>query len=469
VARKENSNGLRTQHPQVDAPPPPAYFLSLTLSNFRCFGPEQTLDLSDGNGRPARWTVILGDNGVGKTSLLQCLSAMQPRREKIQGQDYFSPLMASHPIAQHFNLLIHTTRYFPSSLPFFARFRVNAHIHYGNKISRPAIGTIVKNYGIEKINSHSIGLNRIEAEEHNIGGLICYGYGASRRMGATSLVDKEETESTASLFSDNAPLINGEEWLLQADYAASKESSLQRQITRQRDQIQAVLVEILPDVTAIQIVEPDKNNLTPRVVVETPYGWVHIQSLSLGYKTLIAWMVDLASRLFERYPKSKNPLAEPAVVLVDEIDLHLHPQWQRKLISSLTEIFPNTQFIVTAHSPLVVQAASDANIVLLRREGDHVVIDNDVKAIEGWRVDQVLTSDLFGLESARPPQLDKAMEERNKILGKARLTKADKARLKELEAEIGELPTGETPEDMEAMDIIRRAAAALKNGQGSAK
>jgi predicted ATP-binding protein involved in virulence len=70
---------------------------------------------------------------------------------------------------------------------------------------------------------------------------------------------------------------------------------------------------------------------------------------------MIAWTVDLASRLFASYPESQNPLAEPAVVLVDEVDLHLHPKWQRELRSHLTERFPGTQFVVTAHSPLVVQ------------------------------------------------------------------------------------------------------------------
>jgi predicted ATP-binding protein involved in virulence len=184
--------------------------------------------------------------------------------------------------------------------------------------------------------------------------------------------------------------------------------------------------------------------------------------MSLGYRTLMTWMVDFASRLFERYPDNPDPLAEPAIVLVDEIDLHLHPRWQRTLMQFLSETFPNTQFIVSAHSPLVVQAATDANIVLLRREGDHVVIDNDIKAIRGWRVDQVLTSDLFGLESARPPQNDTALKERTRLLSKTRLTAKDKIRLQELEAEIGSLPTGETPQDLEAMDIIRRAAELLK-------
>ena len=91
---------------------------------------------------------------------------------------------------------------------------------------------------------------------------------------------------------------------------------------------------------------------------------------------MIAWVVDFAGRMIERYPDSPDPLAEPAVVLVDEIDLHLHPKWQRELIGFLTERFPNTQFIVTAHSPLIVQAAAGANIALLKREGDHVVIEN---------------------------------------------------------------------------------------------
>src|SRR5206468_2266596 len=139
-----------------------------------------------------------------------------------------------------------------------------------------------------------------------------------------------------------------------------------------------------------------------------------------GYRTLIAWMVDFASRLVERYPDSANPLAAPAVALVDEIDLHLHPLWQRQLMRYLTECFSNTQFIVTAHSPLIVQAAAeDANIALLRREDDHVVIDNDVERIRGWRIDQLLTSDLFGLPSARPPQFDALLERHKELMTKS--------------------------------------------------
>jgi predicted ATP-binding protein involved in virulence len=282
-------------------------------------------------------------------------------------------------------------------------------------------------------------------------------------MGKASLSEQRTDDTTASLFSDDVDLINAEEWLLQADYAASKSPNSTRAGER-RDQVIEILKALLPDVDDVRFRASEEAISAPTVEFHTPYGWVRLQDLSLGYRTLLTWMVDLASRLFDRYPHSENPLAEPAVVLVDEIDLHLHPRWQRTLLGFLSERFPNTQFIATAHSPLVVQAAGDANIVLLRRNGDQVVIDNDVERIHNWRVDQILTSELFGLDTARPPQVSPALEERKKILSKPRLTKADEKRLADLEAQIGNLPTGETPEDLQAMDIIRRAAALLKTG-----
>jgi predicted ATP-binding protein involved in virulence len=139
------------------------------------------------------------------------------------------------------------------------------------------------------------------------------------------------------------------------------------------------------------------------------------------------------------------------------------------LIGHLTEHFPDTQFIVTAHSPLVVQAAKGANIALLRREGDHVVIDNDLKAVRGWRIDQIYTSDLFGLESARPPELDAPMKRRVEILSKSKLSEADKRELKELEAQIGDLPVGETREENRTMQLLRESLDLLKEARKQAQ
>jgi energy-coupling factor transporter ATP-binding protein EcfA2 len=427
----------------------PAYFLALRLKNVRSFGPEQTLDLSNGAGRPAQWTIILGNNGVGKTTLLQSLVAMTPKRERGTLEGYVVPRCFS---IESFKWPLYRSGVGGYNL--IADFLVDTKLSKNN--GRKIVSLNVQR-GRAVSTCTPISLRQITE-------FPCFGYGASRRMGETALSERGEDDPFASLFSDNVELLNAEEWLLQADYAAhagSNAATRKRAATR-RDEIKDILINLLPDVDDIKFAQITEKQPKPRIEVKTPYGWVSIKDLSLGYKTLIAWMVDLASRMFDRYPNSPNPLAEPAVVLVDEIDLHLHPKWQRTLMSYLSERFPNTQFIATAHSPLVVQAASDANVVLLRREGDHVVIDNDVKDIHGWRVDQILTSDLFGLESARPPQLDPLLAERTKILSKSRLTKKDKARLEEIEAEIGALPTGETPEDMEAMDVIRRAAEHLK-------
>jgi predicted ATP-binding protein involved in virulence len=271
------------------------------------------------------------------------------------------------------------------------------------------------------------------------------------------LSGNQPDDPAGTLFDDHSTLRNAEEWLLQLDYAAVRASEDKRQQGRLRE-AKELLLSVMPEneITGIRPMSSSGPNPKARVEFETPYGWVPLRQLGYGYQTLITWVADLANRMAERYPDSSNPLAEPAVVLVDEIDLHLHPKWQRKLIGFLTGRFPNTQFIATAHSPLVVQAAANANLAVLRREGDHVVIDNDVDDIRNWRVDQILTSDLFGLETARPPQIETKLLERKRLLTKGKLTKADEKRVKELEEEIGELPYGETREEREEREELRK-------------
>ena len=112
----------------------------------------------------------------------------------------------------------------------------------------------------------------------------------------------------------------------------------------------------------------------------------------------MAWAADIGWRLFAHYPKSARPLNEAAIVLIDEIDLHLHPSWQRARQYLLTQQFPNVQFVATAHSPLIAQAFLDANLAVVVREADHSIIENEPVAIANWRVDQIVTSELFGLE-----------------------------------------------------------------------
>jgi len=302
-----------------------------------------------------------------------------------------------------------------------------------------------------------------EIPDYLMDGLCTLHYGASRRM--PPVVGMHDRDRRVGIFlDDDVALRDPEEWLLKADYNARLHGADAERFEAFAKRVEDALIHILPEVTDIRIVASDEPGGSPRVEAKTPDGWVPLRRLGFGYQSQIAWLVDFASRMFERYPDSPDPLAEPAVVLVDEIDLHMHPRWQRQIIGYLTDLCPATQFIVTAHSPLVVQAAEGANIVLLRRDGDHVVIDNDPEVLRNWRVDQILTSDLFGLESARPPQIEAQLEARRALLAKPKLSSRDRARLAELESQIGELPAGESAEDRRAMELIRRAAEKLQSG-----
>jgi len=107
--------------------------------------------------------------------------------------------------------------------------------------------------------------------------------------------------------------------------------------------------------------------------------------------------------------------------LVDEIDMHLHPEWQRKIIQFLSHHFPKTQFIVTSHSPLVVQSAENVNVVLLNKEGDKTIISQpDIKTFKGWTVVEIL-EELMGLEGKTRSeyylqliqQFDEALDQEN--------------------------------------------------------
>jgi predicted ATPase len=425
-----------------------AYLLSLELENVRCFSEKQTLDLSDGQSRPAQWTILIGENGTGKTTILQSLVALhqgfRSGEQRLsaetwargQGQENYN-------VSDLFKLIRNAD--------------FDAIIGVGAICSAGLSAAGNRDHGAFQLSVKSRSIELRGNPRSVLASLACFAYGAGRRFNPTSLAESESDADVGSLVFDDAELRNPEEWLLRLDYSASKPNPVQAMQRTRLERVKNILIKILPDVEDIRFVVPAGVNPISHVEFQTPYGWVPLRQLGYGYRTMIAWMVDLASRMIERYPESPDPLAEPAVVLVDEIDLHLHPMWQRDLIAFLTERFPNTQFIATAHSPLIVQAAVGANIALLKRDGDHVIIDNDVETIRGWRIDQIYTSDLFGLPSARPPELDDLLAQQKKLLTKPTLTKADQKKLKEIESALGVLPVGETAEQAKTMALLAKA------------
>ena len=90
-----------------------------------------------------------------------------------------------------------------------------------------------------------------------------------------------------------------------------------------------------------------------------------LSQLSAGYRNMLALVMDFARRLAQANPEMQNPLAAEAILMIDELDLHLHPTWQQKIIPDLKKVFPNTQIIATTHSPEVVTTVQQNQVKIL--------------------------------------------------------------------------------------------------------
>jgi len=97
--------------------------------------------------------------------------------------------------------------------------------------------------------------------------------------------------------------------------------------------------------------------------------WLDARQLSQGERTLMALIGDIARRLILLNPSRDNPLKGSGVVLIDEVELHLHPEWQQKILPNLIEVFPNIQFIITTHSPQVLTTCTNKEIRVLSKNG----------------------------------------------------------------------------------------------------
>lgn len=133
--------------------------------------------------------------------------------------------------------------------------------------------------------------------------------------------------------------------------------------------------------------------------------------LSDGYRTMLALVMDLARRMavanehveWEK-EKGETVLHSPGIVLIDEVELHLHPAWQQTVLPTLTKIFPKTQFIVTTHSPQVLTSIRKEHIRLLGVDDQQAIIPDDDTGTYGAESSRVL-AEIFGT-NPRPPQAD---------------------------------------------------------------
>lgn len=125
--------------------------------------------------------------------------------------------------------------------------------------------------------------------------------------------------------------------------------------------IQDAVSKFLPEFHNLDVVEDPL-----RLVVQKDNETFDLAQLSDGERSVIAMVIDLCKRLALLNPNRENPLEGSGIVLIDEIEIHLHPKWQREIIETFRNTFPNIQFIMTTHSPFVIQSVrSDSELLLL--------------------------------------------------------------------------------------------------------
>jgi predicted ATP-binding protein involved in virulence len=168
---------------------------------------------------------------------------------------------------------------------------------------------------------------------------------------------------------------------------------------RQLEAVRLALTRFLPEFRNLTV---RRNPL--RMEVEKQGERLSVNQLSDGEKCMIALIGDLARRLAIANPVRDNPLLGSGVVLIDEIDLHLHPTWQRLVVPRLLEVFPNCQFIVSTHSPHVITHVKPESLYLLRQTAQGVVAEKPRESY-GKNVDRVL-EDLMGLATTRPDSVE---------------------------------------------------------------
>lgn len=223
------------------------------------------------------------------------------------------------------------------------------------------------------------------------------GYGSTRRVSRSSRYETPDRRSSLrasrvmGLFEEEFSLRPMNTWL--PEYHESK------QLRGRYVQVQNLINRIVGKSGWAFIGQRDKEGeyLFERAGVQVPFP-----ALSDGYRAFIGWLGDLLYHVAETCPSGKKLIENKGIVMVDEIDLHLHPKWQMTILSTLARELPNIQFVVTSHSPLIVSSLEWMNIIMMAPGANQSSKIRRIEwAVHGLDADQILLTDFFGLDSTR--------------------------------------------------------------------
>lgn len=324
------------------------FLRKLELEDVRGFR-RASLSFLTPQDEPRPWTMLLGANGVGKSTLLRAIALATT------GSDALTELLGlPHEWVRNGaeSAVIRAELQTPVSVPF----EIEIAIHRDDTIRK-----------ILDRNEESLAwLDGILADRE---WLPTLGYGVSRRASAEALrarsrtgIVKPRASSVATLFSPFEELVSIESWAMDLDYRRGEGA-----LELIRHALQSILMP------GVEFVDIDKERR--ELVFRTEDGQLPFSQLSDGFQSVVAWVGDLLFRLTDTFGITEHPLEAPGLLLLDEIELHLHPRWQRRLVDYLRQLLPNFQFVATTHSPLTAQQAAEGELLAIEREaeGPHVV------------------------------------------------------------------------------------------------
>ena len=400
----------------------------------------------DGERAYAGWSVLTGDNAAGKTSVLKAIAMA------IVGPDTARALQPSlagwiRVGASHGTIAVQIagaeedkfTTGRPSEEPFYAELVLETR---GGEIY-PAPGD---KYRKKKKSA----LNGPWAAGQ--GAWFAVAYGPFRRLYGTS-TDAQKLMSSpgkpprfATLFKEDATLGEGQTWL----------KELQFKSLELREREKALLKDVLDLLDAdflrngLKVARVDSEGLW---LVDEAGMILPLSEMSDGYRSSLALLIDILRHLSDVFPGSPLVVREGSevwvphrgVVLIDEVDAHLHPEWQRQIGFWLKRHFPNVQFIVSSHSAFVCQAADELGVYALSSksmdEPVRLEADEWQKIIAGT-IDQILKSNAFRLTHTRSPKAVEARKEWSSLHAKGmrtKLTDAEQSRIKQLQLFVSDL------------------------------
>ncbi|MBL8897117.1 MAG: AAA family ATPase [Planctomycetes bacterium] len=419
------------------------FLRSVHVKNLRSLRSAE-LSFRDEDGEGRKWTLLIGENGTGKSTLLRALGLAMVGSEAL-------PEILGDPSAW----VRHGAK----------QAEIEVELATAEGDPRTIGLTIKPDDGIPSLlrrNARSLAqLDR--ALKHTARSYLTVGYGVSRRLESAPKSTIEESlrhpraRALATLFRADQRLHSVQTWAMDLEYRHGEGSI---------GILHDALDELLPGMRFAKI-----DRQSRRLLFTTPDGLVPLENLSDGYQSVAAWIGDLLHRITETFEDYRRPLEARGVLLIDELELHLHPIWQRRLRTFLSEKLPNFQIIATTHAALTAQQAGQGELFYLRRQGKKA--EPKLEAFAGdpqkLMLHQLLLSDVFGLPSLNSPQIE-AQRERYRVLrAKRSHSAAEKREMNDIAAVLEVVPdwSRENQTDLELVGLLRSVKQQLSNGSSN--